>query len=115
MSRQIIQVFEEYQKSRVKFVQTVADLASRPQHVEPLQSAGVMQLLRPLLLDNVPSIAERCACTRPPRLQRGLAENVVSGDILGRWCTAERPEPLLQEVCRVRASRRHSPPSWRRR
>ena len=32
MSRQIIQVFEEYQKSRVKFVQTVADLASRPQH-----------------------------------------------------------------------------------
>lgn len=50
------------------FVQTVAELATRPQNIEALQSAGkpavfvrysflgVMALLRPLLLDNVPSI-----------------------------------------------------------
>lgn len=33
-------VFEQYQKSRLHFVQTVADLASRPQNVELLQNAG---------------------------------------------------------------------------
>ena len=35
------------------FVQRVAELATRPQKIEELQSAGVMQLLRPLLLDIV--------------------------------------------------------------
>jgi hypothetical protein len=49
--RQIQQVFETYQKARLTFVQTVADLSSRPQNVSPLQDAGVMALLRPLLLD----------------------------------------------------------------
>lgn len=49
----ILQHFEEYQKSRVKFVQAIADSASKPQNIEVLNSAGVMQLLRPLLLDNV--------------------------------------------------------------
>jgi hypothetical protein len=33
-------VFEQYQKSRTTFVQTVADLASRPQNIETLQNAG---------------------------------------------------------------------------
>ena len=56
-TRAVLQVFEKYQKDRVTFVQTVAELATRPQNIEPMQSAGVMALLRPLLLDNVP----RCA------------------------------------------------------
>lgn len=33
-------VFEQYQKSRTTFVQTVAELASRPQNIETLQNAG---------------------------------------------------------------------------
>ena len=44
-------VFDSYQKARLTFVQTVADLSSRPQNVAQLQEAGVMALLRPLLLD----------------------------------------------------------------
>jgi len=36
----IIAVFEQYQKARTQFVQTVADLASRPQNTETLQNAG---------------------------------------------------------------------------
>ena len=52
-TRAVLQVFEKYQKDRVAFVQTVAELATRPQNIEPMQSAGVMALLRPLLLDNV--------------------------------------------------------------
>src|SRR3989338_693491 len=84
MSRQIIQVFEEYQKARVKFVQTVAELATRPQHVESLHNAGVMQLLRPLLLDSVPSIQQSAALAlgRLANYSEELAENVVHGDIL---------------------------------
>ena len=58
MSRAVLQVFEEYQKARVTFVQTVADLATRPQNIDALQNAGVMALLRPLLLDNVASIQQ---------------------------------------------------------
>ena len=57
----MLQVFEKYQKDRVTFVQTVAELATRPQNIEALQQAGVMSLLRPLLLDNVPSIQQSAA------------------------------------------------------
>lgn len=49
----VLQHFEEYQKARVKFVQAVAEAATRPQNIEVMNNAGVMQLLRPLLLDNV--------------------------------------------------------------
>ena len=47
----LLAVFDTYQKARLTFVQTVADLSSRPQNVGQLQEAGVMALLRPLLLD----------------------------------------------------------------
>ena len=65
----VLQHFEVYQKSRaritsrlqvvftsclqVAFVQAVAEAATRPQNIEVMQNAGVMQLLRPLLLENV--------------------------------------------------------------
>lgn len=40
MSRAVLAPFETYQKARVTFVQTVAELATRPQNIEALQSAG---------------------------------------------------------------------------
>lgn len=40
MSRAVLAPFETYQKARVNFVQTVAELAQRPQNIEALQSAG---------------------------------------------------------------------------
>lgn len=54
----VLQHFEAYQKARVTFVQAVAEAATRPQNIEVMQNAGVMQLLRPLLLDNVRSELE---------------------------------------------------------
>ena len=33
----LLTVFEQYQKSRTQFVQTVAELATRPQNIEILQ------------------------------------------------------------------------------
>ncbi|KAM4606253.1 sperm-associated antigen 6 [Polymixia lowei] len=82
--RQILQVFEQYQKSRMQFVQTVAELATRPQNIETLQSAGVMSLLRPLLLDVVPTIQQTAALAlgRLANYNDDLAEAVVKGDIL---------------------------------
>lgn len=42
MSRAVLQVFEHYQAARTTFVQTIAELAHRPQNVEALQNADVM-------------------------------------------------------------------------
>ncbi|XP_014215949.1 sperm-associated antigen 6-like [Copidosoma floridanum] len=54
-------VFDQYQKSRMQFVQTVTDLASRPHNIEYLDNAGVLDLLCPLLWDMVPSIQQLTA------------------------------------------------------
>lgn len=77
-------VFETYQKARTQFVQTVSELASRPQNIESLQNNGVMQLLRPLLLDIVPTIQQTAALAlgRLANYNDDLAEAVVKGDIL---------------------------------
>eukprot|EP00050_Salpingoeca_kvevrii_P018318 m.72807 g.72807 ORF g.72807 m.72807 type:complete len:513 (+) comp8013_c0_seq2:55-1593(+) len=84
MSRQILQVFENYQKARTLFVQTVADLSNKPQNVDALQAAGVMALLRPLLLDTVPSIQQTAALAlgRLANSSDELAAAIVTGDIL---------------------------------
>lgn len=65
-------------------MQTVAELASRPQNIETLQNAGVMSLLRPLLLDIVPTIQQTAALAlgRLANYNDDLAEAVVKGDIL---------------------------------
>jgi len=77
-------VFEQYQKARIQFVQTIAEQASRPQNIEILQNAGVMSLLRPLLLDTVPSVQQTAALAlgRLANYNDNLAEAVVKGDIL---------------------------------
>lgn len=84
MSKAVLQPFEQYQKARVTFVQTIAELATRPQNIEALQSAGVMSLLRPLLLDNVPSISQSAALAlgRLANMNEELAESVVNNEIL---------------------------------
>ena len=84
MSRSVLQVFDAYQQSRTVFVQTVAELAHRPQNVEALQNADVMALLRPLLLDTVPSIQQSAALAlgRLANYSEALAEAVVMNDVL---------------------------------
>jgi len=84
MSRAVLQVFENYQASRTTFVQTVAELAHRPQNIEALQNAGVMALLRPLLLDTVPSIQQSAALAlgRLANYSEALAEAVVMNEVL---------------------------------
>ncbi|CDJ68389.1 armadillo/beta-catenin-like repeat protein, putative [Eimeria necatrix] len=61
MSRTLNQVFEEFQRARSHFVQTLADLTQRPQNIDGLRAAGALRLLRPLLLDSVPGIQQTAA------------------------------------------------------
>eukprot|EP00466_Bigelowiella_natans_P016454 jgi/Bigna1/92383/estExt_fgenesh1_pm.C_190011 len=84
MSRAVLQVFEKYQAARTAFVQTVAELAHRPQNIEALQNAGVMSLLRPLLLDTVASIQQSAALAlgRLANYSEELAEAVVMNEVL---------------------------------
>jgi len=84
MSRAVLQVFENYQAARTNFVQTVAELAHRPQNIEALQNADVMALLRPLLLDTVPSIQQSAALAlgRLANYSEALAEAVVMNEVL---------------------------------
>ena len=83
-SNAVLDVFEKYQKARVQFVQKVAELATRPQNIDALQGAGVMRLLRPLLLDVVPSIQQSAAMAlgRLANHSDDLAEDVVANEIL---------------------------------
>ena len=79
MSKAVIQPFEEYQKGRIMFVQTVAELANRPKHIDSLKSVDVMKLLGPLLSDPVTSIKQSAALAigRLARHNKELANNVV--------------------------------------
>lgn len=81
----VLQHFEEYQKARVKFVQAVAEAATRPQNIEVMNNAGVMQLLRPLLLDNVPSIQQTAALALG-RLAN-YSEDLAEGNYITKICS----------------------------
>ncbi|XP_074549772.1 sperm-associated antigen 6 [Halichoeres trimaculatus] len=112
--RQIIQAFEQYQKSRLQFVQTIADLASRPQNIETLQNAGVMSLLRPLMLDVVPSIQQTAALalSRLADHSDELAEAVVKEDILPQLVHSLASQNRLYKKAAssvLRAIAKHSP------
>jgi hypothetical protein len=84
MSKEILKPFEDYQKARFTFVQTVAELSQRPQNIIPLHSAGVMSLLRPLLLDSVQVIQQSAALAigRLANYSEEIAESVIQNDIL---------------------------------
>jgi HEAT repeat protein len=114
MSRAVLQPFEEYQKSRITFVQTIAELATRPQNIEALHSAGVMQLLRPLLLDSVPSIQQSAALAigRLANHSEELAESVVQNDIIAQliYSLSNQNRFFKKAACFVlRAVAKHSP------
>jgi hypothetical protein len=83
-TRAVLSVFDKYQKERLAFVQTIADLASRECNISALQGAGVMALLRPLLLDSVPCIQQAAALAlgRLANYNEECAEQVVKSDIL---------------------------------
>ena len=114
MSRAVLQPFEEYQKARISFVQSIAELASRPQNIEALHAAGVMALLRPLLLDSVPSIQQSAALAigRLANYSEELAESVVQNDIITQLIySLQKPNRFFKKAaCYVfKSVAKHSP------
>ncbi|XP_017884671.1 sperm-associated antigen 6-like isoform X3 [Ceratina calcarata] len=83
-ARSILQVFDQYQKARLFFVQSIADFASKSNTVECLEAAGVLDLLSPLLTDPVPSIRHMAAIAlgKIANNNSRLAQAVVRMDIL---------------------------------
>ncbi|XP_031768529.1 sperm-associated antigen 6-like isoform X2 [Galleria mellonella] len=78
--RNIQLVFETYQKARLVFVQTMAELATRATNVKCLESAGVLELLRPLLSDACSSVRQ-CAVVAAARLcehDEGVARQLLN-------------------------------------
>lgn len=86
-------------------MQTIAEQASRPQNIEILQNAGVMALLRPLLLDTVASVQQTAALAlgRLANYNDNLAEAVVKGDILPQLVYSLSE----QNVCSLNCSQSH--------
>ena len=112
--RRIVQLFDQYQKARSNFVSAVSDMTMRPQNVEPLLDAGVMSLLRPLLLDVVPHIQQSAALAlgRLANHSASVAEALVEGDILPQlvYSLAEQNR-FYKKVgaCVLRSVAKHSP------
>ncbi|XP_031833082.1 sperm-associated antigen 6 isoform X3 [Nomia melanderi] len=77
-------VFDQYQKARILFVQSVADLATRPNNIECLEAAGALDLLHPLLTDPVPSIQHMAAIALGKIANNDcrLAQAIIKKDIL---------------------------------
>ncbi|EFJ25759.1 hypothetical protein SELMODRAFT_99379 [Selaginella moellendorffii] len=83
-TRQVLQILESYQKARITFSQTVAELSNNAQNVEILHTAGVLELLRPLLIDSIPTIQQTSALGlgRLANWSEDMAEEVVSHHLL---------------------------------
>lgn len=66
------------------FVQSIADFASKPNTIECLEAAGVLDLLCPLLTDLVPSIQHMAAVAlgKIANNNQKLAQTIVRMDIL---------------------------------
>eukprot|EP00891_Asterochloris_glomerata_P008122 jgi/Astpho2/8122/fgenesh1_pm.00120_%23_20_t len=113
-TRAVLQVFEVYQKERVAFVTAVTEMAKKPPNVEALQQAGALKLLRPLLLDNVPSIQQSAAMAlgHLANYSDDLAEAVVQAEILPQlvYSLAEQNRFYKKAAAYcLRAVAKHSP------
>ena len=91
MGRAVADVFDEYQKARLVFVQAVEELALFPDNLRALQRAGATPLLRPLLFDDAPEI-RLCAANS----FTAMLDHIVPR----RGCTGRNQEPDDQHPAR---------------
>ncbi|XP_076234935.1 sperm-associated antigen 6 [Calliopsis andreniformis] len=113
-ARSILQVFDQYQKARLLFVQSVADYASKPSNVECLEAAGALDLLRPLLTDLVPSIQHMAAIAigKIANNDHRLAQAIIRKDILPQLLkNIDKQNKFYKKAALfvIRAIAKHSP------
>lgn len=80
----LIAGFEQYEKARIQFVQSVADLSTRPQSANCLVDLGAIELLPPLLSDIVPNVQVYAALAlgRLANHQLSIAKDMVDKGVL---------------------------------
>jgi HEAT repeat protein len=85
-NRSVLLPFQIYEQARATFAKSIADLAQRSENIMVLNSAGVMPLLRSLLLDPVQSIQTSAALAigRLANFSESIAESVVQNDIISQ-------------------------------
>ena len=101
MSNSVLITFTNYQKSRIQFVQSLAELSKRKENFEDITSLGGLLLLRPLITDVVPSIAQT-ACIALGRLAAESAEissSIVQLDILPHIIQSISEQSRLFKKC----------------
>ncbi|CAG9861711.1 unnamed protein product [Phyllotreta striolata] len=79
-TRSLLIAFDQYQRSRLQFAQSISDLALKPQHLELLIKGGVIELLRPLLNDPCIQI-QQCSAIAIGRIvhhDANIAESVIN-------------------------------------
>ncbi|XP_043599003.1 sperm-associated antigen 6-like isoform X3 [Bombus pyrosoma] len=113
-ARSILQVFDQYQKARLFFVQSIADFASKPNTIDCLEAAGVLDLLCPLLTDPVPSIQHTAAVALGKLANNSikLAQAVVRMGILPQLLkNIDKQNKFYKKAALfvLRAIARHSP------
>jgi len=80
MAKAVIQPFENFVKSRIRFVQKVAEYANHKDHIEKLEALGVLTLLKHLLKDRIESIRQSAAVAlgRMAAHKEEMAEAIVA-------------------------------------
>ena len=114
MSKQLYRDFEAYKKARRDFVTMVSQAATKPDNVQALIELNVLSLLRPLLLDNVPTIQETAALaiSRLANVSEQNSEKIISTGMMheivdGLSSTDERYQKNLCTV--IKSVAKHTP------
>ncbi|KAJ3328111.1 Sperm-associated antigen 6, partial [Gonapodya sp. JEL0774] len=82
--RQLITLFDRYQRERLLFAQSISELSARDNTADLLAAAGATRLLRPLLVDQVPAVQQAAAMAvgRMAGWSEEVAREVVREGIL---------------------------------
>lgn len=84
MAKAVIQPFDNFVKSRIRFVQKVAEYANRKDYIDKLEALGVLTLLKHLLKDRVESIRQSAALTlgRMAAHKEEMADAIVASNMI---------------------------------
>lgn len=113
MSKQLIRDFDAYKKARRDFVSMVSEAAMKPDNINTLIELNVLSLLRPLLLDNVPSIQQMSALaiSRLASVSETNSEKIISTGMLPEIVNGlnSKDERYQKNLCQViRSVSKHS-------
>jgi hypothetical protein len=114
MSNSVLTTFTNFQKARVQFVQSVAELSKRKENLDDIVAAGGLLILRPMITDVIPSIAQT-SCIALGRLaaeSQETAETMATLDIIPQVIYSMAEQNRLFKKCAaflLRSVAKHTP------